>query len=147
MTQKILFDPFPRQIEYMEAVFSWKYNVVIYGGSIRSGKSFSAIAILVLLCKMYPKSRWAIIRKDMPTIEKNIFPVIDKLLPEKFVKKDARRATNNPRIEFTNGSQVLFFAENSSCKNRKYLLFFSTLIPSLRVMESVSFFYHFFKEI
>lgn len=110
----VLFDPFPKQIEFIEAVFSGKHTVIIYGGSIRSGKSFSAFAITIMLCKMYPKSRWAIIRKDQPTIEKNVFPSFDKVVPTDFISRDSRRSTINPQVTFTNGSQIIFFAENYS---------------------------------
>ena len=109
-----LFKPFPKQLEFIESVLSGKYVFVMFGGSIRSGKSYAAIALLVMLCKIYPGSRYAIVRKDVPTLEKNVFPVIDKLMPASFIEKDARRSTNNPRIEFNNGSVIMFFGENYS---------------------------------
>lgn len=112
MTKHILFSPFPKQLEFVEAVLSQTYSFVMYGGSIRSGKSYAAIGILVMLCKIYPRSRWAIIRKDSPTLEKNIYPVIEKIIPENFVKADRGKSTKNPHIEFTNGSIIMFFPEN-----------------------------------
>jgi len=112
MTRNILFDPFPKQQEFLDAALSGKYNFVLYGGGVRGGKSYSGLGLLILLCKIYPGSRWAVTRKDMPTIEKTIFPICDKLIPQNFVKYNRRASTKNPHYEFTNDSILLFFPEN-----------------------------------
>lgn len=112
MDKIILFNPFPKQIEFIKAVFSGLFSFILYGGGIRGGKSFAGISALIMLCKLFPGSRWAIVRRDMPTIEKNVFPSWEKLCPDNFVKHDRKRSTTNPHVEFKNGSQVLFFAEN-----------------------------------
>lgn len=112
MSKKIIFNPFPKQQQFIEAVLSGLYTFVLYGGGIRGGKSYAAIAILIMLCKIFPFSRWAIVRKDMPTIEKNVFPTWDKVCPQSFVNHDRRRSTTNPSVEFKNGSKIIFFAEN-----------------------------------
>ena len=112
MQKLIIFNPFPKQVEFINAVFSKLYSFVLYGGGIRGGKSFAAIGILIMLCRMFPFSRWAIVRKDMPTIEKNVFPTWDKICPSDFVASDRRRNPTNPRVEFKNGSQIIFFPEN-----------------------------------
>ena len=31
-----------------------------FGGAIRGGKTFSILGILIILCKKFPKSKWAI---------------------------------------------------------------------------------------
>lgn len=109
-----LFNPFPKQQEFLKAALSGLYSFILYGGGIRGGKSFAGIGLLLLLCKIFPGSRWAIVRKDMPTIVKNVFPTWDKICPQNFVLYDRRKNTMNPHVEFTNGSQILFFPENYS---------------------------------
>lgn len=112
--ESVLFSPFPKQVEFLEAALSGLFSFILYGGGIRGGKSFAGVGLLLILCKIFPGSRWAIVRKDMPTIVKNVFPTWEKLCPSNFVKHDRRKDTMNPHVEFTNGSRILFFPENYS---------------------------------
>ena len=107
---EVIFNPFPKQQEFIDAVFDERYKFLLYGGSIRSGKTFVGISILLLLCKIFPGSRWAIVREDLPSIRRNVLPVFDKLRPTNFcsrVNKSEWTAT------CTNGSQIIFFTESS----------------------------------
>jgi len=102
-------DDFPKAAEFVNAVLSEKYRVIIYGGAIRGGKTFSALASLVLMSKRYPGSRTAIIRKDLEVLRKNTLPSCEKAIPSNFVK----RFKGDPHFEWTfhNGSKMFFFAE------------------------------------
>ena len=53
---EVLFEPFEKQQEFLEAVFSKKYSVIMYGGAIKGGKTFAGMGALILLCKLYPKA-------------------------------------------------------------------------------------------
>jgi hypothetical protein len=106
---EVLFDPFSKQIEFLEAVFSKKYTTIMYGGSIRGGKTFAGIGALLMLCKMYPKSRWAIVRDSLQTLKRNTLPSFNKICPDGF-KKSYNQDTQT--VTFQNGSQILFFSEN-----------------------------------
>ena len=108
----VAFQTFPKQTEFVNAVLSQNYDLVLYGGAIKGGKTIVGIATLILLCRLYPGSHWAIVRATMPDIERNVFDNLDKVLPSNFVKKDRRYSNKNPRIEFLNGSKILFFPEN-----------------------------------
>lgn len=108
-TQEVLFAPFPKQIQFLEAVFSNKFSVILYGGAIRGGKTFAGIGTLILLCKKYPKSRWAIVRDSLPTLKRNTIPSFFKCCPQSFVKSYNQ---DTQVVTFTNGSQILFFSEN-----------------------------------
>ena len=35
MSKQVLFESFPKQDEFLEAVFSNNYNFIMYGGAIR----------------------------------------------------------------------------------------------------------------
>jgi len=109
MKTEVLFDPFPKQIEFLEAIFSRKYDLILYGGSIRGGKTFAGIGALLLLSKKYPKSRWAITRTDLMTLKRNTIPSFFKIVPSSFVKHYDKE---QQIVTFINGSQILFFAEN-----------------------------------
>lgn len=108
-TNEILFEPFPKQIEFLESIFSWKYSFILYGGSIRGGKTFAGIGALLLLSKMFPGSRWAIVRDNLQTLKRNTIPSFKKIVPKSYIQKYNQ---DTQTVTFTNGSEILFFAEN-----------------------------------
>ena len=81
----------------------------MYGGSIRGGKTFAGIGALLLLSKVFPGSRWAIVRDTLQTLKRTTIPSFWKVVPEHFVEKYNQ---DTQTVTFTNGSQILFFAEN-----------------------------------
>lgn len=101
---------FPKAGEFINAVLSQKYRVICYGGAVRGGKTFSSIAALMLLHKLYPMSRSAIVRDTQDNLTRNVLPTLDKLLPEKFVKKANQSAPQ--KWLFKNNSFMQFFAES-----------------------------------
>ncbi len=66
------------------------------------------MATLFALCRIYPGSRWAIVRKDLPTLRRNILPVFQKLKPASF--GDFRQ--DNWEAKHDNGSTILLFPES-----------------------------------
>ena len=103
---------FPDQDTFLAAVKSLKYNFLWFAGDIRSGKTIICLAILVLFCKMYPGSRWAVIRRDRPTLVRNTLPTFFKwCCPPKFIIPNGYNKSELT-IEFTNGSQILFMSES-----------------------------------
>lgn len=107
--KQVLFDPFPKQAEFHAAVASGNFNFVLYGGAIRGGKTIAMLALFIVLCRIFPQSRWAIVRKDLPTIKRNLYPSWNKIKPTNFVK---RHNNETHTVTFTNGSQLIFFPEN-----------------------------------
>lgn len=106
---EVLFDPFPKQLEFLQAVFSGKYSTIMYGGAIRGGKTAGGIGALLLLAKKYPKSKWAIVRDSLPTLKRTTIPSFFKFCPTNFIKTYNQ---DTQTVTFTNGSQIIFFAEN-----------------------------------
>lgn len=106
---KVFFQPTPKQDEFLKAVFSGQYRNLLYGGAIRGGKTYVGLAALILLCKIYPGSRWAVIRTDRNTLKKNVLPVYYKIRPPKF-----EQSFNHSELTatFVNGSQILFVPES-----------------------------------
>lgn len=109
MSKQVLFESFPKQDEFLEAVFSNKYNFIMYGGAIRGGKTFAGIGALLLLCKMYPKSKWAIVRNTLQTLKLNTIPSFRKVCPISFIKSYNQDIQT---VTFTNDSQIIFLGEN-----------------------------------
>lgn len=107
--KQILFESFPKQEEFLEAVFSNKYNLILYGGAIRGGKTFAGIGALLLLSKMYPKSKWVIVRNTLQTLKLNTIPSFRKICPASFIKSYNQ---DTQVVTFTNDSQIIFLGEN-----------------------------------
>lgn len=107
--KKITFEPFPRQIELIEKSFDRHTNVIVYGGAIRGGKTVGGIGDLLLLAKVYPKSKWCIVRKTLQTLKDTTIPSFFKVCPESFISKYSR---DTQTVYLTNGSQILFKGEN-----------------------------------
>lgn len=108
---RVLFKPFPKQEEFLTAALGGDYDFVLYGGAIRGGKTYALLALFLVLAKIYPGSRWAIVRKDMPTIERNLYPSWDKIKPTNFIPKGGHNKKTHT-VTFTNGSQIIFFPES-----------------------------------
>lgn len=108
--RQVLFAPFPKQQEFLDAVFSYKYSFIVFGGAIRGGKTYALLGLFILLCKIYSGSRWAIVRKDLPTIKKNLYPSWEKIKPINFIKKTNRSDLHS--VTFNNGSEIIFFPES-----------------------------------
>jgi PBSX family phage terminase large subunit len=108
-SKQIVFEPFPKQIEFLEAIFSNKYNFIMYGGAIRGGKTFAGIGALLLLCKMYPNSKWCIVRDTLQTLKRTTIPSFNKVCPQSFIKSYNQ---DTQTVHLTNGSQIIFMGEN-----------------------------------
>ncbi len=108
---------FPKAGQFINAVLAQQYRVIIYGGSIRGGKSFNSIGAAILLHKRFPKSRSAIIRKDLAVLRTNTLPTCDKVIPTNFVKS----FKGDPQFQWTfkNDSTMFFFAEGYE-KDKEY---------------------------
>ncbi len=98
-----------KQTEFAKAALSNKFRYLMYGGAIRGGKTVVALALIFMLCKIYPRTRWAIVRKDLPALRKTTIPSFESIRPTDFVgpiNKSEWTAT------CTNGSQIIFFPES-----------------------------------
>jgi hypothetical protein len=108
-SEKIIFDAYPKQQEFIEAVFSGEYSFLCYGGAMGGGKTYVCLLTLILLCKAYPKSKWCVIRESIPTLKRTTLESFKKLVPSNFIKSFNQQ---DFIYTFTNGSQILFMAEN-----------------------------------
>lgn len=107
--KEILFEPFPKQEEFINAALSGDYSFITYGGAIRGGKTYALLALFIILSRFFPGSRWAIVRKDMPTIKQNLIPSWNKIKPTNFI---AAYNQSTQIVTFKNGSQIIFFPES-----------------------------------
>lgn len=109
LTKTVVFkDNNKKQNEFINAVLSKKYTTLVYGGAIRGGKTYVGIALLIILCKLFPRSRWAIVRKDLKRLKENTRPALNK-----FIEGAGVKINESAQIfSFKNGSKIIFKGEN-----------------------------------
>lgn len=100
-----------KQTAWMEAVLSNRYRYFLAGGAIRGAKTVGGLAILWTLCRIFPRSRWAVVRKDLPTLKRNTVPTFEKFKPQPFVGEIQKQ---DWVCRCSNGSEILFFPESFS---------------------------------
>lgn len=109
MQKQVLFESFQKQDEFLEAVFSGKFNIILYGGAIRGGKTFAGLGALLLLAKVYPGSKWVVVRNTLQTLKLNTIPSFKKICPASFIKNYNQ---DTQTVRLTNESQIIFLGEN-----------------------------------
>lgn len=109
----ITFRATPKQCELMDAITSGLYSFIAMGGGIRGTKTFGTVGALITLHKMFPRARSAIVRKDLPTLRRNIIPSMDKLrlMSGGFVGPLNMSTWSYP---LANGGDILLFAEQAT---------------------------------
>lgn len=106
---KLLFEPTEKQQAFIDKVFDPLYTFISYGGSAGGGKTVVSLASMVLLSRLFKKSRWCVIRKSLTEIKLNTLPSFWKVCPTNFVKTYNK---SEFLVNFKNDSQIIFKGEN-----------------------------------
>lgn len=99
------------QQQLMETLTDGRFRIVGFGGGIRGTKTWGSLAAVITLCRIFPRSRWAVVRKDLPRLRQNTLPSFEKLRAQAGgfvgpVNQSTWTAT------CSNGSQIIFFSES-----------------------------------
>lgn len=89
-----------------EAVQSELYRFILFGGAIRGGKTVWGLTTLLTLCRVFPGSRWCIIRENSEKIRTTTIPSFRKLEPPGNLRLSPFEYIH------PNGSSILFKSEN-----------------------------------
>lgn len=95
-----------KQQEAFEAVKSEKFNFIVYGGAIRGGKSIWGLCTLLILCEVFPGSRWAVVRENSERIRTTTMPSFNK------IEKSGLLRQNPYEYRTKKGSVIIFIGEN-----------------------------------
>lgn len=98
-----------KQTLFIRNALSGRYSYLATGGGIRGTKTFTTLATLITLCRVFPGSRWAIVRKDLPTLKRNVWPSFEKIRPVEFVGPINQ---SSKEAVCSNSSRILFFPES-----------------------------------
>lgn len=87
-------------------------RIIGFGGGVRGTKTFGSLAAMMTLCRVYPGSRWAVIRKDAERLRDTTLPSFEKLR-QMGAGRFIGPATGRPADALcANGSRILFRGEN-----------------------------------
>jgi len=90
------------------------YRSIWSGGAIRGAKSFTNSLALLTLCKQYPLSKSAVIRKDMTILEATTIETINKIIQGSKNWQWSKRPGNYHLTYKPNDSRLLFIGANES---------------------------------
>lgn len=85
------------------------FRYLFYGGAIRGGKTFACLLCLIMLCKIFPGSKWYVIRKDFSRLKETTLPTMLKILG-KSPNVRWNRDQANYYVEFLQTGSRIFFA-------------------------------------
>lgn len=96
----------PKQTEAMNAIASERYEFILFGGAMGGGKTIWELTAFLIMCEVFPKSRWCVIRENLEKIRTTTIPSFKKL--------GASGKLRESPYEYThpNGSQIIFKGEN-----------------------------------
>lgn len=108
---EVTFEATPVQCQLMDTLSDGESRIIGFGGGIRGTKTWGSLSAFITLCKIFPGSRWAIIRKDLQRLRDTTIPSFEKLRVRTggFVGPINQSTWNS---ECTNGSVLLFRGEN-----------------------------------
>jgi len=109
LTSVKFYENFPDQETFAKVVLAALHKNYIFAGDIRSGKTIVCLALLIIFCKAFPGSRWAVVRQNRPKLLKTTLPTFFKYCcPSNFIKD-----FNKSELIFTatNNSQIMFLSE------------------------------------
>lgn len=111
-----VIEPTKKQEQLIEAAISGKYRVIIFGGAVGGAKTAGLYITFLIAQRIWEGIRVYFIRKDLSTIISNSYATWDEITGKYGVpstlKRDRRSNPNDPSLDFTNGSRLIFFGEN-----------------------------------
>lgn len=108
----VTFEATDVQVRLFQAAQTPGTLYIGFGGGIRGTKTFGCLGLLLTLCRVFPGSRWAVVRKDLPTLRRNTLPSYNKLRAEHFPGFAGEVNQSDWTATCRNGSQILFFPES-----------------------------------
>jgi hypothetical protein len=88
------------------------FRYLFYGGAIRGGKTFACLVSLILLCRIFPGSKWYVIRKDFTRLTETTLPTMMKILHKSTAWKWNRDKSNYYVEHVKTGSRIFFAGED-----------------------------------
>ena len=97
----------PKQEVAWEKLLDKETKYIVFGGGAGGGKSWLGCEWLMVMCYMYPKSKWFIGRKELKRLMQSSFETFKKVCSYHQIPEDDWKLNGQYNyIEFTNGSRI-----------------------------------------
>lgn len=103
---------FPKQKQFVKELKSKRFRYLCYGGAVSGGKTILTAGILHTMAMDYPKTRYAIFRKNFSTLKKTSIPSFKKVVELDHANDKVIVLTN--KATYSNGSEILFIEADIS---------------------------------
>lgn len=105
------------RFEELELALETRYKRFHYGGGIRGGKTIITLTIIIMMCKIFPKSKWHVVRKSFPVLTGNAVKSVEDILKH---SENVRwkRSPAEYYCQFSNGSRIYFITESYQQDNQ-----------------------------
>jgi len=106
----INFKPQPIQWKAWQLLFDKTTTQILFGGSVRSGKSFLAVAWATIYCLAYPNIHIGVCRSRLSSLKKTTLQTLFEFFRIYNIKEDIHFNFNRSDmiITFNNGSKIFF---------------------------------------
>lgn len=127
----------PKQTEAWEAWESENITELGYGGAAGGGKTRLGCYLLITACELYPRSRWAIGRKELKTLRLTTLSTLFEIFKELgYSDKEYKYDVQQGLISFPCGSQILILDTAYSPQDPEYTRFGSLELTGAWIDES-----------
>ena len=108
---QVFLDLTAKQQEFVNALLTGLYTRALLGGAVGGAKTIGILSTFYLFCKVFPGSRWCVVRKDGPTLRRTTIPSFWQTCPKPFFSPSRFNKTEMLATA-SNGSQILFMPES-----------------------------------
>lgn len=109
--EQVFLELTDKQEELLNVILDGKHRRILFGGAVGGAKTVGCLSVLEVLCRIFPGSRWVVVRKDNPTLKRNTLPSFWKFCPKPFFHP-SRYNKQEQVATALNGSQIIFMSEN-----------------------------------
>ena len=103
------FREWPKQAHASSLLLGGTIRYLLYGGAIGGGKTLWLLNAMQALARIFARSRWAIIRADLPRLKRTTIPSFERVRATNFVGELNRADWT---YYCANGSEILLFPES-----------------------------------
>lgn len=82
-----------------------------YGGGIRGGKTVIDVFLIYMAARIFPESRWLIVRKAFPDLQRSVIQTFEGMIGQNH-SGTWRQSRDYYYYELSNKSRIIFMAEN-----------------------------------
>ena len=114
---------YPKQLQVINLLNNDSDNIIIYSGSVGSGKSYLGSVFLILACLKYPGIRVAMCRNHLSVMYSTTYKTFIEVIHKFGLKDNITINLQRNTIKFHNGSEVVMLHTERSVQDPEYQRF------------------------